>query len=444
MTSTTGMSDPTQAKMPLETNATIQWLDPFRVVALIAAYNEEDILGTVVADLVDQGVMVYIIDHGSTDSTREVVEPYLGKGLIAVERFTDPESVPNQAFQWEHILKRKETLARELDAHWFIHHDADEFRESPWKDRTLAQAIRMVDRFGYNAVDFQVFNFWPTHEGFQPGDDPRKAFPSYAPGESFNKIQVRCWKKTPGHVDIASTGGHDAAFPNRKVFPIRFILRHYPIRGQHHGERKVFAERRGRFVASERARGWHVQYDGIFEGDSFVRDPATLTIFDPDAARLQLMLQHRGVEELESRVVSAEHVVHDLTGRQAAEQRLIDTLRHDVDRLTNDLQSRTQETQRLLGIVERSQSEHERLHAELQNGRDAVLRLEAEIHRLNGVLAVAQSTREEVHSALRQNQLLSDELAAARHHVRALLNSASWRWMAPLRAARRLFTRVER
>ena len=35
----------------------------FSVVAIIAAYNEADIIGQVVADLIAQGVSVYLLDH---------------------------------------------------------------------------------------------------------------------------------------------------------------------------------------------------------------------------------------------------------------------------------------------------------------------------------------------------------------------------------------------
>src|SRR5262249_21984932 len=36
-----------------------------------------------------------------------------------------------------------------------------------------------------------------------------------------------------------------------------------------------------RFVDEERARGWHVHYDQILEGESFIQDPRTLISFDP-------------------------------------------------------------------------------------------------------------------------------------------------------------------
>src|SRR5712691_12791263 len=98
----------------------------FSVVAIIAAYNEADIIGQVVGDLIEQGVQVYLLDDGSTDGTAAAVEPYRGRGLLGVEQVAD-DGRPSEGFEWERILRRKAQLAGELDADWFIHHDADEF-----------------------------------------------------------------------------------------------------------------------------------------------------------------------------------------------------------------------------------------------------------------------------------------------------------------------------
>src|SRR5258708_23288585 len=99
-------------------------------------------------------------------------------------------------------------------------------------------------------------------------------------------------------------------FRGRKVFPVRFLLRHYPVRGQAHGERKVLAERLQRFAPEERAQGWHVQYGqygqdrGPLAGKGFLRDPASLILYDPERVRLRLLLETRRVEELEQRLAA--------------------------------------------------------------------------------------------------------------------------------------------
>src|SRR5258705_9702315 len=104
------------------------------VVAIIAAYNEADIIDATVRDLIDQGISVYLLDDGSTDDTARAIEPYLGRGVIGIERLRSTDAAAAGEFSLEQIVRRKAQLARELEADWFINHDADEFRESPWAD----------------------------------------------------------------------------------------------------------------------------------------------------------------------------------------------------------------------------------------------------------------------------------------------------------------------
>jgi glycosyltransferase involved in cell wall biosynthesis len=363
-----------------------------RVVALVAAFNEADVIGSVVRDLVAQGIDVHVLDDGSTDGTVEALAPLVGRGVLAVERL--PATEP-RTFSLARLMRRKEALARELGADWFINHDADEFRESPWHDATLREAIGRVDALGYNAIDFELLNFWPTHDDFRPGDDPRQAFRHYARGDDFDRVQIRCWKNV-GPVDLASTGGHEAAFPGRRVFPIRFLLRHYPIRSQAHGERKVLRERRPSFDTTERERGWHVQYEAVGAGARFLRDPATLTEYDGDAVRLGLVLRHRGVEALEAAAAALEAAM-------AARAQEAADLRAELTRREVTL-------------------------AETAADRDA---RGAEIGRLRSALDTAREEAERVRRAL----------ADARGRLDAVYTSRSWRWTAPLRSAQRLVDR---
>ena len=378
----------------------------FTVVAIIAAYNEGDVIGQVVSDLIGQGVCAYLLDHGSTDDTVARTEPYLGRGLLGIERFplegTGVAPAADQ-FCWESILRRKEVLAAELEADWFIHHDADELRESPWAHLDLHDAIRTVDELGYNAIDFELLDFWPTHDGFRPGDDMRQMFRYCAPGAPWNKVQIRCWKKTPDRVDLASSGGHEALFPNRRVFPLRFILRHYPIRSQTHGERKVFRERRARFAAAELAKGWHVQYDAMLEGQNFLRDPTTMTPYDPAAVRLQLILRHRGVEALEESL--------------AAERRSGEAAGQELEKIQGELAARSSEVTALEMRVEE-------LKSELEGARRDLDRLTVELA-----------------GRLHDNEALRNGSEALRRQLEVVYASRSWRWTAPMRAAFRLIGR---
>ena len=248
----------------------------FRVIALMTAYNEEDVIYHAIKHLTDAGVDVYLIDNWSTDRTIAVAQPLLGKGLIGIEQF--PPEGPSGTYDWRPLLRRVEELATTLDADWFIHHDADEFRQSPWPELSLKQAFCYADRMGFNAVDHTVLEFPPVDNGFIPGED----FAHYFVRCSFGQrpghfLQIKAWKKQTARISLAATGGHAVEFANRRVFPYKFLLRHYPIRSQQHGLRKVLSERMPRFNEVERTQlAWHRHYDGIRSDHDFLRDPSSL------------------------------------------------------------------------------------------------------------------------------------------------------------------------
>ena len=273
---------------------TQQHRSSLRLVAIIAAYNEEDIIRPALAHLVQQGASIYLLDDGSTDRTIVIAQEFAGKGLIGLESLPRAGAEDGAGrFCWSRILERKAQLAHTLDGEWFIHQDADEFRESPWPHLSLLDAIQLVDRLGWNAIDFEVFNFVPSVDEYRPGDNPAMTFRRYHPAAAYDRLQIRCWKKTNEPVDLVTTGGHEAVFPGRRVFPIRFPMRHYPIRSAAHGERKIFRERRPRFDPEESARGWHVQYDQFVEARPVLLDSASALVYDPEAISVALQVNNR-------------------------------------------------------------------------------------------------------------------------------------------------------
>src|SRR5687767_3226479 len=118
-------------------------MDP-RTVAIIAAYNEGDVIAQVIEDLIEQRIDVFLIDHRSTDDTVAEATRFLGRGLVGLERFPEESGFPDtdgDCFAWESLLRRKEQLAVDLGYDWVMHADADELRESPWRGMSLGSAI---------------------------------------------------------------------------------------------------------------------------------------------------------------------------------------------------------------------------------------------------------------------------------------------------------------
>jgi glycosyltransferase involved in cell wall biosynthesis len=377
----------------------------FRVVAIVAAYNEEDIIEACLEHLYAQGVQTYHLDDGSTDATASRAEKFRGRGLIDIERL---EPTAPAIFSLERILARKEALTRELEARWFINHDADEFRESAWAELTLAGAIAHVDELGWNAIDFEIFNIRP-HGSPDASVSPSHQVVRYARAADHDRPQVRAWKNLGIPVDLRASAGHDVEFAGRRVFPIPFPMRHYPLRSTAHGRRKILGERLARFDSSERERGWHVQYDGV-SADDVVVPTVSLTPYDPVLARIRCALANRDLEYAERRidqlVGQCERVEEDAA--QAREMTALVTAERDSLIAS-------------LGQVEKA------LDAAV-SARDQAIRATSDLQQLT-----AQANHERDSTAA-QNERLSGDIALLRDQLSALYESRSWRWTHFLRA----------
>jgi glycosyltransferase involved in cell wall biosynthesis len=248
-----------------------------RVLAVMTAYNEADIIGPAIEGLLGAGLAVHVIDNWSTDGTYEIAERYRGNDAFELERFPD---TPTPTFDLAPLLRRVETVAAGARVDWAIHNDADERRTSPWPDVALRDAIWRVQASGFNAIDHTRLDYRPIDDDFVPGTDFVTYFRHFEFGTTPDlRRLVKAWRNTGQHVDLAGSAGHEATFPGRRLFPYRFLLHHYPVRSQAHGERKVLRERQARWNASERAKGWHVHYDAIAAGHAFIRPPAELIEF---------------------------------------------------------------------------------------------------------------------------------------------------------------------
>ena len=393
-------------------------MEPLRIVAILAAFNEADIIEEVLTHLIEHGVQSYVIDNGSTDDTRRIAGALMGRGVIGIEELANPASV----FCWKDILARKEALARELRADWFIHQDADEFRESPWDGVRLADAIAAVDRAGFNAIDFGLYDFWPTTGDSGTPERATAGLTHHTPGAAFNRVQIRCWKRTDAVVDLVSSGGHEAAFAGRRVFPLRFVLRHYPIRSDAHGRRKVFDERLPRFTDEERQRGWHIQYDGYVQGQSLLKPAEELTLYDSGSVRMEQALTDLAALERES----AEQLERTLARETSIREQL-----HESERRGQEL--RTLADQYVLDLAARDRSLMESTAA-LERATAALAEANATRARAEAEAAHERESRVETRGRLEQQlSALTDERDRIWRDLQAVHDSYTWRWTGPAR-----------
>jgi hypothetical protein len=248
----------------------------FRVAAIVPTFNEADVIAQTLEYLVADGIGVYVIDNWSTDATPEIVRQFEGRGLLGVERF--PARRAPSTYDLRAILGRVEETVMRSEADWIILHDADERRRGPWPDVSLRDSLYHVDRAGFTCIDHVTLNFWPIDNGYDGTQELEAYFGYFEFSEHIGHFhQRRAWKNLGEGVSLVPSAGHDVGFYGRRVYPYKFLLKHYPIRSQHHGECKVLRERRARWNAAERALGWHAQYDQI---ETFVRGVSDLERFD--------------------------------------------------------------------------------------------------------------------------------------------------------------------
>lgn len=254
-----------------------------RPLAIISAYNEDDVVGEVVVDLVKQGCDVAAIDNWSTDATWQILNKARAQypDNIVIERFPSNGSPPY--YEWRKILQRKEEIAHHQQGRWIIHTDADELRRSPFPGLTLAEGLKLAQNTGANRVAFNLVNFRPTTDRpFQPGT-LESSFSHFEFATRPGHVrQAKAWLQGSQRVDLASSGGHVVTFDNANDYPYRFLLQHYPIRSVEHGRRKVLEERQTRWSPEERKMGWHIQYDNFDATSTFRWSSAELWKFDQD------------------------------------------------------------------------------------------------------------------------------------------------------------------
>jgi hypothetical protein len=261
--------------------------EDFHVTAILWAYNEADVIGPSIAKLLAGGIDVHLLDNWSQDETAALaVRAAAGSTRLTVERFP-PDGPPTSFAQWP-ILRRAEEIAAKTGG-WVVLQSADEVRCSPWPGVGLREGLHRVHQRGYDAIDFGVVNFRPVDDDFRPGSDFEAYFRHFEfEVRSSGLPQISAWNADRGRAAVAPSGGHDATFDGRRLFPYRFLLKHYPVRSQAHGRRKVLSERLARYDDAERARGWHRHYDHITAETCFVRDASELEVFDADFAERHL------------------------------------------------------------------------------------------------------------------------------------------------------------
>lgn len=226
---------------------------PFKAVAVMAVANEEVHIESALRDLIGDGLDVILIDHDCTDRTVALARPFLGRGLLWIERlpWTGQFSIAEQ-------LEAKWRAVDRVDHDWIVHVDADEWLSAPEPGQTLLDGLRAADAAGYNAVHFNEFVFVPRRDEDLCAADYRRRSTRYYFYQSQYPYLLRAWKHRCG-LDNRPFGGHLIAGPVRQ-YPVDFPLRHYIALSETQARRKYLDRS---FAQSEVTQGFHYDRVGL-------------------------------------------------------------------------------------------------------------------------------------------------------------------------------------
>ena len=253
-----------------------------RIAAVMSVFNEEDVIFHSVKYLIDQGIRVHILDNGSTDSTRGIIEGFRSP-LISISD-VDTGGKLNMVLL---AAKRREVLKElEKDNDWVMVVDDDEYWESPYEGVSLREAIELVHRTGkYNCIGLREFLFLPMSDEAPhvPGDDVRKYYDHYrtkplgAPiwGSHIHPEHDRIWKtalyRAGSGLTLTSIHRID---PEEKIriFPDLFIIRHYRFREPESTRVRLIKDRKERLSADDIERKYCKYYLKINEDSPMTFD----------------------------------------------------------------------------------------------------------------------------------------------------------------------------
>jgi hypothetical protein len=204
-----------------------------KLVMTLLVRNEADIVEANLDYHLAQGVdFVIVTDHGSSDSTPELLRRYERAGAVAVIR--DDEQGHYQSLR---VTRMAQLALTRHSADWVIHNDADEFW---WPLSGSLRDVFASIPAEYGQIEVQRRDFFPCDDGTGPFysrliyRDTQSLNPSGRPLEP--KVAHRA------HPDVVMPhGNHSLSGADLRRAPASELLEifHFPMRSYEQFERKV-------------------------------------------------------------------------------------------------------------------------------------------------------------------------------------------------------------
>ncbi len=236
---------------------------PTRFLALLLCYNDDDMLAPVIEHLVANRHDVVVLNHGSEDRTEEIALAYVGRGVIDYQ-WLNRDEVP---FKGLYATAGRYVVATYGDRYdWLSWPDQDEILEGPDLARPYHEQVSDVLAAGHDWIEFLNFVFWYTEADDPAVVDPVARLRHYSLYRSASP-RIRGWRM--GCTNERKMG--NANPPLGLQSPLRFPLRHYPMRSAVQARRRATHDRnQPGFQRGD--KNWH--YQRFREAEESLRVPA--------------------------------------------------------------------------------------------------------------------------------------------------------------------------
>jgi len=259
------------------------------ICGILFCFNEEQIIADTLYFYLSQGIDLVVFDNNSTDSTPDIIQSFCASPARYPGKIRETLTLVTEGYEWSRILR---TACEYMHAHlshyeWIIVVDADAFYRSPVKGLSLLEFIDAAKNAGYNVLSGELYEFYPTEK-----DDPSIASPVermryYRRVEEGLHIVLKYQKIFRYHtsLDFYTMGGHIVKRDKPRVLnSVRFIYKHYPWVSFEHGLKKIFRDRKPRYVERKEHPTWHWHWMGMLPiKKDLIKDADSLRAYNEEA-----------------------------------------------------------------------------------------------------------------------------------------------------------------